>query len=167
MNQLQNSIWSSRSEIGIMRFLSTFVGCMLAVTPAIAQQIASSHPPAGKSTASIGASDLQLGDISGTVFDVNNDIVPGATVTLEDPNPAQLRSVVANNDGAFEFDGVKPGHLPLNNSRRRIRNVDFANRRRQPRPVRTRDKHKAQARGRSSVGIPCTQDIRTAPSNSS
>jgi uncharacterized protein (DUF2249 family) len=116
MNQLQSSVWNSRSEIRILRFLCTFVGCVLAVIPATAQQIASSDPPGNKITTSIAAVDPQPGDISGTVFDVNDDIVPGATVTLEDPDSAQLRSVVANNNGAFEFNDVNPGvtyHLTI------------------------------------------------------
>ena len=109
MRQLQNSVWSSRSAIRFTRFLCNFVAGVLAVTPAIAQQIASSDPPSNKIATSMIALDPQPGEISGTVSDVNNDIVPGATVTLDDPNPARLRSVVANNNGAFEFDGVKPG----------------------------------------------------------
>jgi hypothetical protein len=51
----------------------------------------------------------QQGSISGTVIDVNNDIIPGATVVLEGPVHGDRRTVVANDNGAFQFDDLKPG----------------------------------------------------------
>lgn len=47
--------------------------------------------------------------ISGTVTDVQDEIVPGAVVTLDGVTPADHRQTVANDDGGFEFQGLKPG----------------------------------------------------------
>jgi hypothetical protein len=51
----------------------------------------------------------QTGIIVGTVTDVNNDPVPGATVALEGPALQNPRAVVSNNNGYFEFAAVEPG----------------------------------------------------------
>src|SRR5690349_17555495 len=51
----------------------------------------------------------QTGIIVGTVTDVNNDTVPGATVALEGPVPKDPRTVVTNDNGFFEFNGIDPG----------------------------------------------------------
>jgi hypothetical protein len=47
--------------------------------------------------------------VSGTVIDVNGDLVPAATVVLDGPAPADRRTVVVSDNGAFEFGGLKPG----------------------------------------------------------
>jgi Carboxypeptidase regulatory-like domain len=51
----------------------------------------------------------QPGIIVGTVIDVNNDTIPGATVILEGPVPRDHRTVVSNDDGFFEFKDLEPG----------------------------------------------------------
>jgi Carboxypeptidase regulatory-like domain len=51
----------------------------------------------------------QPGIMVGTVVDVNNDPVPGATVALEGPVLSGPRTVVSNNNGFFEFKDVEPG----------------------------------------------------------
>jgi hypothetical protein len=48
----------------------------------------------------------QTGIIVGTVIDVNNDAVPGATVVLEGPALNSPRTVVSNSNGFFEFSGL-------------------------------------------------------------
>src|SRR5579862_5543863 len=50
----------------------------------------------------------QPGVIVGTVVDVNNDAVPGATVVLESPMLQTARTVVSNDNGLFEFHDVDP-----------------------------------------------------------
>jgi hypothetical protein len=47
--------------------------------------------------------------ITGTVTDVQEEIVPGATVVLEGAVPADHRQIVANDNGWFEFEGLKTG----------------------------------------------------------
>jgi hypothetical protein len=49
--------------------------------------------------------------IGGTVTDTNGDIVPGATVALDGASASDRQTVVANESGSFEFDGLKPGVL--------------------------------------------------------
>jgi len=49
------------------------------------------------------------GWISGTVTDANGDPITGATVVLESADPADRRTAVASDNGAFEFDNLKPG----------------------------------------------------------
>src|SRR5579875_433940 len=51
----------------------------------------------------------QPGNISGTVTDAGGDIIPGATVTLEEPNGAPPVSTKANEYGGFAFNNVPPG----------------------------------------------------------
>ncbi len=58
----------------------------------------------------------QPGIIVGTVVDVNNDTIPGATVTLEGPAVGDSRTLVSNDKGFFEFKGVDSGiayHLTI------------------------------------------------------
>ena len=54
------------------------------------------------------APSAQPGIIVGTVIDVNNDAVPGATVVLEGPLLKSPRTVVSNNNGFFEFNELEP-----------------------------------------------------------
>jgi hypothetical protein len=63
-------------------------------------------PTLGQNTA---AAEPQLGIVAGTVTDPNDQVVPSATVTLESTALAERYSVVANDNGFFEFQGVKPG----------------------------------------------------------
>jgi hypothetical protein len=51
----------------------------------------------------------QTATIVGTVTDVNNDTVPGATVVLEGPAVKDSRTVVSNSNGFFELNDLKPG----------------------------------------------------------
>jgi Carboxypeptidase regulatory-like domain len=51
----------------------------------------------------------QPGIIVGTVVDVNNDPVPGASVTLQSPVLTDPRAVVSNDNGFFEFKDLEPG----------------------------------------------------------
>lgn len=47
--------------------------------------------------------------IVGTATDVNHDPIPGATVVLDATGDTDHRSVVANDNGYFEFHDVRPG----------------------------------------------------------
>jgi hypothetical protein len=51
----------------------------------------------------------QPGIIVGTVVDVNNDTIPGATVVLKGPALSSPRTVVSNDNGFFVFKDVEPG----------------------------------------------------------
>jgi Carboxypeptidase regulatory-like domain len=51
----------------------------------------------------------EAGHITGTVTDVNDDPVPGATVVLEGSALGDLRAVVSNNNGFFEFNDLEAG----------------------------------------------------------
>ena len=51
----------------------------------------------------------QPGIIVGTVINVNDDAVPGATVVLEGPVLRDPRTVVSNDNGFFEFNNLEPG----------------------------------------------------------
>jgi len=48
------------------------------------------------------------GIIVGTVIDLNDDSIPGATVVLQGPALKNPRTVASNNNGFFEFNGVEP-----------------------------------------------------------
>src|SRR5215469_5693414 len=47
--------------------------------------------------------------ITGTVLDVNGDLVPGATVLLKDSSSDDRQQVTADDSAAFKFDSVKAG----------------------------------------------------------
>ncbi len=52
---------------------------------------------------------MQTGIIVGTVTDINDDTIAGATVVLEGPVQTDPRTVVTNGNGFFEFKDVEPG----------------------------------------------------------
>src|SRR5215469_16996809 len=51
----------------------------------------------------------QTGNISGTVLDAQGDLVTGATVVVESANSADRRSQIVDDNGFFNFAGLKPG----------------------------------------------------------
>ncbi|MGA8762940.1 MAG: carboxypeptidase-like regulatory domain-containing protein, partial [Candidatus Sulfotelmatobacter sp.] len=51
----------------------------------------------------------EAGHITGTVTDVNNDILVGATVVLEGPALKGPRTVLSDDNGFFEFEDLGPG----------------------------------------------------------
>lgn len=53
--------------------------------------------------------DPSLGNISGTVMDAQDDVVPGAEVVLNGPATQSARTAVADDNGGFHFDAVTPG----------------------------------------------------------
>jgi len=57
----------------------------------------------------VSAPEAQTGTIIGTVLDVNDDVVPEANVVLEGQSPTDHRGMVANQDGFFHFDHLRPG----------------------------------------------------------
>jgi hypothetical protein len=57
----------------------------------------------------VNAPKPETGHITGTVTDVNDDPVPGATVVLEGSGLGDPRTVVSNDNGFFEFDDLEAG----------------------------------------------------------
>jgi hypothetical protein len=55
------------------------------------------------------APKAQTGIIVGTITDVNNGTVPGATVALEGAALKDPRTAVTNDNGFFQFNNVEPG----------------------------------------------------------
>ena len=51
----------------------------------------------------------QAANISGTVMDINGDLMPGATVVLQGGSSTDSRATTANDNAFFDFGGVKPG----------------------------------------------------------
>jgi hypothetical protein len=51
----------------------------------------------------------QLGSINGTVTDVQDEVIPGATVVLQGPDPGSQLKTTANDNGFFVFTNLKPG----------------------------------------------------------
>ena len=60
-----------------------------------------------------GQAKVGQGSISGLVTDVNGGIVPGATVSLLDPQGKPERKVTADSGGRFTVDGLLPGTYQL------------------------------------------------------
>ena len=83
----------------IKESICILVVCLSVATPAFAQQVAAAGPmPGSIGESAIAAPDPQPGSISGTVTDVDNDIVPGANVVLEGSAPGEHRAIVAKDD---------------------------------------------------------------------
>lgn len=57
----------------------------------------------------VNAPKPEAGHITGTVTDVNDDPVPGATVVLGGSALGDLRAVVSNDNGFFEFNDLEAG----------------------------------------------------------
>ena len=74
--------------------------CISSSCAAVAQQMISAPEP-------------KTGTIIGTVVDVNDDPVPGASVVLDAPSIAERRNAVTNEHGFFKIDNVRPG-IPCN-----------------------------------------------------
>lgn len=58
---------------------------------------------------SLQVSELQTGNVLGTVTDVNGGTVSGATVVLESLGSVDRRTSATGENGYFEFNDVKPG----------------------------------------------------------
>jgi hypothetical protein len=87
-----------------------FILCIILATPAFAQQnLLPDAPTASSAITEISSPDPQTGRMSGTATDVNDDIIPGANVILDGPAPEEKRTAVANDNGGFAFDNLKPG----------------------------------------------------------
>ncbi len=50
-----------------------------------------------------------LGAINGTAADAQDEVIDGASVILEGPDPASRRETKTNDNGFFQFTGLKPG----------------------------------------------------------
>jgi len=69
--------------------------CIATACPILAQDVSAPKP--------------QLGSISGTVLDVNNDLLPEAPVTLECASPCKGQMATANETAAFNFRDLALG----------------------------------------------------------
>jgi Carboxypeptidase regulatory-like domain len=80
-----------------MQISRALVACILSLSllPAFSQQVSAPSP--------------QPASIIGTVTDVQNDSVPGATVALTGPAPADSHTVTADDNGFFAFRDLHPG----------------------------------------------------------
>jgi hypothetical protein len=70
----------------------------------------------------VNAPQPETGHITGTVSDVNNDVLSGATVVLEGLGLKEPRTVLSDDNGSFEFNQVGPGTYHIT-----ITGKEFAN----------------------------------------
>jgi hypothetical protein len=75
--------------------LCIFMFCAIVSGAAVAQDVSAPEP--------------QTGTIIGTVTDVRDDVVPGATIELDGPALSDRQTVTANENGFFTFNQVRPG----------------------------------------------------------
>ncbi len=92
-------------------FLAIFVCFVGSAAVACGQQTESGTPAADVSpppaTTIPDTPAAATTDLNGTVTDENGDLVPGATVVLEGPSPIDRQSQAANDNGFFNFPGLK------------------------------------------------------------
>src|SRR6266576_6912082 len=86
--------------------LGAFVVRTLQICVLILAAIAMAAPLAAED---VNAPNPGAGRITGTVTDVDNDTVAGATVVLKGPVPGDPRTVVSDDDGFFFLKGLEPG----------------------------------------------------------
>jgi hypothetical protein len=77
------------------RIVSLIAAALCLATASAAQQVA--------------APDPQAATIVGTVVDVNGGVVPGAKVVLSGPGPGGARTLVAGDNGFFQFANIPSG----------------------------------------------------------
>jgi len=68
-----------------------------------------SAPPQNESSR-LGSPHSQSGTILGTVSDINDNPVAGATIGLHGTEPSDVLTVMTNEDGFFEIHDVEPGN---------------------------------------------------------
>jgi hypothetical protein len=74
--------------------------------PETARSASDSEPSTSPAASPVGSA---MATITGTVLDVNGDLVPGAAVVLNGGSSDDQREVTADDGAAFKFDSVKPG----------------------------------------------------------
>jgi hypothetical protein len=98
------NLWNAHRRVKLLLeplyiwLLTVVAVAFLPATPALSQNTHNAQTPAA-----------QGGKIVGTVTDVNDNTVPGATVVLQGPVDSDRRTLVTSDSGAFEFHDVKPG----------------------------------------------------------
>ncbi len=98
--------------MSIRKSVFALIVCLSVANTAIAQDIASLElQPGSAGSTAIAAPEAQPASVSGTVVDVNDDIVPGATVVLEGAVPEDRRTAVANDNAFYQFNELKPGSM--------------------------------------------------------
>lgn len=95
-------IGRAASFLAAGRVLLILMAFFSAVGAAVAQQPNASGP------GPIAAPEPQPASVSGTVEDMNGDIIPGATVVLDGPTPDERRTALTDDNGGFDFTGLKP-----------------------------------------------------------
>jgi hypothetical protein len=78
-----------------IQFVCALIFSVCLMSPVIGQQPAAPDPQPGK--------------LSGTVTDINDDIVPGAEVILQSSITGERRSTISGDNGSFTFDNLKAG----------------------------------------------------------
>jgi hypothetical protein len=91
----QHDVKETRQQMSPKHRLCLLILSVLVSSAAVAQRISAPEP--------------QTGTIIGTVTDVNDGTVPGATVALEGPSLADPQHVKTSDDGFFKLDHLSPG----------------------------------------------------------
>ncbi len=91
-----DQIWISRTKRFGVRAALVLAGVALFSTPAVAQFRAS---------------------IQGTVTDPQNEVVPGATLTLTDNDTGRVLTATSNDAGVYNFNALPPDHFTLTTTR--------------------------------------------------
>lgn len=106
-------IFPLRSADFIMSIKQLFFTSLLCISfalPAMAQQTPAANPlPLGHDSAAVTAPEPQPANMSGTVSDGSDGVIPGAEVVLEGPAAEEKQTAISDDIGSFAFSGLKPG----------------------------------------------------------
>jgi hypothetical protein len=102
MKQPHGLVGRASSILGSVRVLLTVIIWSSSFIAGVAQQLNVSAPPP------VAAPEPQPASMSGTVEDVNGDIIPGAIVVVDGPTRDERRTVISDDNGGFAFFSLKP-----------------------------------------------------------
>lgn len=85
------------------RVLLSLIVCSSTFIAGVAQQ------PGVFRALPVAAPEPQPASMSGTVEDLNGDIIPGAMVVVDGPTGDEHQTTLANDNGGFAFTNLKPG----------------------------------------------------------
>jgi hypothetical protein len=89
--------------------ISVFILCVSTLLVGAVNALAQDSANPASTSAIATSTTAQLGGIEGTATDPNDNVLPGATVVLQGPDPADRQVKQTNAQGFFSFSGVKPG----------------------------------------------------------
>ena len=111
--------WSKPSVVAgsILLVFYTLTACPLvgqqSSSPTAQDSALPDAPRPAQAKSGANGSQQAAGSITGTVFDINRAVLPGARVTLSGPSGSAVRTIKSGSNGQFAFSGLASGIYQL------------------------------------------------------